>query len=311
MSNQAVPTATKVRLGTRASALARWQADWIAGWLRQRGAHVELVLIQTSGDANTQPITTAGGQGLFTKEIQRALLDRHIDLAVHSLKDLPTVPVPGLSLAAVPAREDCLDALVTNVARTLDELPPGSRIGTGSRRRKSQLLHLRPDVVVADVRGNVDTRLRKLDEGQYDALILACAGLRRLGLEHRVTQPLPPQTMLPAVGQGALGIEARTDDEATRGILGPLNDAGTRAAVLAERSLLADLQAGCLAPVGAWGRVAGTQLALDGAVLSEDGRARLTASLSGSPDAPQALGRKVAQALLDQGAAELISEARG
>ena len=192
-----------LRLGTRGSALALWQAEWIAGRLRELGTAVELIRIQTAGDVSSQPLQAGGGQGLFTKEIQRALLDDRIDLAVHSLKDLPTEPVPGLVLAAVPPRESCGDVLVSNTARCLADLPPQAIVGTGSQRRRCQLLHHRPDLHVGDIRGNVDTRLRKLDEGEYDAIILAAAGLKRLGWSHRIAEVIPPSVMLPAVGQGA------------------------------------------------------------------------------------------------------------
>ena len=243
-------SAPQLRLGTRSSPLARWQAEWVAARLTERGVAVELVPITTQGDVKTQPLGQIGGQGLFTKELQRALLDGQIDLAVHSLKDLPTAPVDGLSLAAVPPRESTADVLVSNIVKQIEQLPPSARIGTGSLRRKAQLLHLRPDLQVEEIRGNVDTRLRKLDEGQYDAIVLAEAGLRRLGLAERIVQVIPRSLMLPAVGQGALGIEARADDAATCNLLAPLDDAATHQAVLAERSLLLTLRGGCLAPVG-------------------------------------------------------------
>jgi hydroxymethylbilane synthase len=305
-----------IRLGTRASPLARWQADWVAGRLRESGVEVELVHITTQGDqVQTGPIGAIGGTGVFTKEIQRALLDDRIDLAVHSLKDLPTDPVEGLCLAAVPPREAPGDALVCSqhVGRapiTFDNLPPGARLGTGSVRRRAQLWHARPDLRMEDVRGNVDTRLRKLDEGQYDALVLAEAGLRRLGLADRITQVLPKSLILPAVGQGALGLEARVDDATTRACLAPLDDPDTHASVLAERALLAALRGGCLAPVGAWGRVEDGALHLTAAVMSGDGQTRLMANAVGQPADAANLGRDVAANLLDQGAAELIRNAR-
>jgi hydroxymethylbilane synthase len=298
------------RLGTRGSALARWQAEWVAGQLRSTHVDVELVFIQTGGDATTQSLQTVGGQGLFTREIQRALLDGRVDLAVHSLKDLPTDPVEGLILAAVPARESSGDVLVSRIAQRLDDLPPGARIGTGSRRRKCQLLHARPDLQVFDIRGNLDTRLRKLDEGQFDAIILAEAGLKRLGWGDRIRQVLPPEIMLPAAGQGALGIEIRADDSVTAGLIKTLDDAATRQAVLAERALLAELRAGCLAPVGVWGRITDGHLRLDAVVLSGNGTTRLAAFGNGPPEEPSALGARVARELLAQGAANLIAEAR-
>jgi hydroxymethylbilane synthase len=300
-----------LRLGTRGSKLARWQADWTAVRLRETGVDVELVLIETSGDVTSQPISAVGGQGLFTKEIQRSLLDHRIDLAVHSLKDLPTEPVPGLALAAVPPRESCRDAFVSNTANCIEELPSGARIGTGSRRRKSQLLHLRDDLQVLDIRGNVDTRLRKLDEGDYHGIILAEAGLKRLGWEHRITRLLPAEVMLPAVGQGALGLEIRSDDVRTRQRVEQLNDPASFASVLAERAMLAELRGGCLAPVGAWARLCEGQLQLDGVVLSSDGARRTFASATGAPEGARELGIRVATELLAQGAGELIAEARG
>lgn len=298
-----------LRLGTRSSPLARWQAEWVAAQLADRGVRTQLVPITTKGDVTSGPLGSAGQQGLFTKEIQRALLTGEIDFAVHSLKDLPTDPVPGLTLAAVPLRENNRDALVSQRAASLEALPPGARVGTGSLRRRAQLLHLRPDLTVLDIRGNIDTRLRKLDEGQYDAILLAEAGLLRLGLAQRITQVIPPTSILPAVGQGALGIESRTDDAATRRVLAALDDPDTHHAVLAERALLASLRAGCLAPVGAWARLVDGRLQLDAVVLSSDGRERLARSAAGPPAAAEQLGAQVAAELLAAGADRLIATA--
>ncbi len=300
----------RLRLGTRASPLARWQADWVAGQLRQRGVEVELVLISTQGDVTTGPLGQIGGQGLFTKEIQRALLDEQIDLAVHSLKDLPTENVAGLSLAAVPERESIADVLVCNAAKSVAELPPNARVGTGSLRRRAQLLHQRPDLQMLEIRGNVDTRLRKLDSGEYDALVLAQAGLHRLALDARIAGIIPLAVMLPAVGQGALGIETRADDVSARQLLAPLNHEPTQQSVVAERSLLAALRGGCLAPVGALGRLENGSLLLDGVVLSGDGRQRIAASASGPPSSAAKLGQQVAELLIAQGAEGLIAAAR-
>jgi hydroxymethylbilane synthase len=305
-----LPTGATIRLGTRASALARWQAEWVASRLTELGAAVELVFIKTGGDGTTTPITQSGSQGVFTKEIQRALLDGRVDLAVHSLKDLPTERVDGLGVAAVPPRESPCDAFISNQFAALEQLPRGARVGTGSRRRQSQLLHVRPDVLVRDIRGNVETRLQKLDAGDYDAILLAEAGLNRLGLVDRITQRLPPTTMLPAVGQGALGLETREDDEATMAVVRQLDDANTHASVFAERTLLAALRGGCLAPIGAWGRVVDQRLYLDAAVLSADGVTRLGASVSGDVGSAAALGEEAAGQLIEQGAAELITGAR-
>jgi hydroxymethylbilane synthase len=303
---------TSLRLGTRNSPLARWQAEWTAGELRRLGVKVELVPISTSGDRQqTGPIGAIGTQGVFTKELQRALLDGAIDLAVHSLKDLPTEPIDGLSLAAVPSRGPIGDCLVSAKYKSFDELPQGAIVGTGSQRRRAQLLHARPDLKMVDVRGNVDTRLRKLSEGEYDAIILAEAGLVRLQLTEHIAQVLPKTVVLPAVGQGALGIESRTGDARTNAVLKQLDDAATHQAVAAERSLLHSLRGGCLAPVGAWGRFeADGRLHLSAVVLKSDGTERRFAEHTAPANDPVALGRTVAEELLAQGAAELIAASR-
>ncbi len=301
-----------MKLGTRASPLARWQAEWVAGELRARGQAVELVLVTTRGDRDqTQAIGAIGGDGLFTKELQRSLLAGDIDLAVHSLKDLPTDPVPGLVLGAVPPRGPTGDMLVTADGLSLDKLRSGAIIGTGSQRRRAQLLHVRPDLEMKEVRGNVDTRLRKLQSGEYDALVLAEAGLARLGLTTPGMQLLPTAIMLPAIGQGALGVECREADQRTRGAIAALNDRHTECAVIAERTMLRTLSGGCLAPVAGWGRVAADgQLKLRAVVLSADGKTKLSAEASGAPDVAEQLGRDVADDLLRQGAARLIDAAR-
>lgn len=302
-----------LRLGTRASALARWQADWVAARLQQAGVAVEMVLITTQGDARDEPIGNIGAQGVFTKEIQRALLDDRIDLAVHSLKDLPTDPVDGLEVSAVPARESCGDVLVSRDATGFDELSTGAVVGTGSLRRQAQLLHARRDLDVQNIRGNVETRLRRVEEGAYDAVVLAKAGLTRLGLLHHVSEPLSKSWMLPAIGQGALGLEIRAGDHKTRDRVACLDDSATRYSVLAERALLAALRGGCLAPIGAWGRMEEAGLRLDAAVLHPRGTARLSVQVQAAVEqAEQAeqLGRQAARTLLDQGAAELIAPAR-
>jgi hydroxymethylbilane synthase len=301
----------RIRVGTRASALARWQAEWVAARLAELGAQVELVPITTRGDRQQNgPIGALGDRGLFTKEIQRAVADDLVDLAVHSLKDLPTDEVPGLCLAAVPPRAPAGDVLVSRKYGALDALPQGASVGTGSLRRRAQLLHVRPDLVINDIRGNVDTRLAKLDRGDYDALILAEAGLQRLGLAERITQVLPMTIMLPAVGQGALGLETRVDDHGLRELLAKLDDPVTHQAVLAERAMLAALEGGCLAPIAAWARLQGDQLVLAGRVLKADGSQQLDASLAAPPEEAVTLGRRVAEALLAQGAAELILACR-
>ncbi len=302
----------RLRLGTRASTLARWQAQWVAARLTAAGVQVELVLVTTRGDTvQRDPIGNLGSSGVFTKELQRALLDDRIDLAVHSLKDLPTDVVDGLVLAAVPEREDARDALISRDATLLDQLPQKATIGTGSLRRRAQLSHARADLQMRDIRGNVETRLQKLAAGQYDALVLALAGLKRLGLDAQITQILEPAILLPAVGQGALGIETRADDRTTHAVHERLDHGPSHQAVLAERMLLATLCGGCLAPVGAWARQeADGQLRLDAVVLSADGRQRLAASGLAAPEEALRLGADVAGRLIAQGASTLIQQSR-
>ena len=296
----------RLRIGTRESLLARWQAEWVAAQLRDLGCEVALVPIRTRGDADQRgPIGTLDSQGVFTKELQRALLDDEIDLAVHSLKDLPTDEVAGLQLAAVPERGPVADALVCREARCLDELPQGAIVGTGSLRRRAQLLLCRSDLRVEDIRGNVDTRLRKLDQGRYDAIVLAEAGLTRLGLDSRISETLPLAVMLPAVGQGALGIETRAEPDAVA-TLGALDHSPTRAAVAAERSMLAALRGGCLAPIGALGSVRRDRLTLQGRVVHPLGARAIDVSLSAPLDEVVGLGQRVADALRAEGADELI-----
>lgn len=316
--------AESIRIGTRASALARWQAQWVSDALAAAGHRTTLVPITTRGDTEqVAPVEQLGTRGVFTKELQRALLAGVIDVAVHSLKDLPTEPVAGLVLAAVPERESPLDVLVSRDGTRLTELPAKARVGTGSLRRQSQLLHVRPDLVVLPIRGNVDTRLRKLDQGEFDAIVLAQAGLRRLGLEHRATQILQPSEMLPAVGQGALGLETRADDAATPNALASLDHEESHLAVLAERAFLDAVKGGCLAPIGALATFASVgKMALQGVVLSRDGKTRLHAGVARAvkitetprqkrPAAAIELGQSLADALLAQGAERLIQAERG
>ena len=299
-----------IRIGTRASKLARWQSDWVAGQLTQLGHDVEIIYVSTLGDVKTGPIGSVGGEGVFTKEIQRALLEQQVDLAVHSLKDLPTEPVEGLELACVPARERCGDALISVNYSSFAELPQQAKLGTGSARRQAQLLAHRPDFQVAGVRGNVDTRLQKLRDGEFDAIVLAEAGLRRLGLDDQITEVIPPSIMLPAVGQGALGLEIRADDEATRTALLPLHHPPTFHAVQAERQLLWRLRGGCLAPVGAWARAEDQRLRLDAIVLSADGTQQVTAAATTEAHESKELGERVAEDLLRQGADQILANAR-
>jgi hydroxymethylbilane synthase len=303
--------ARPLRIGTRSSPLARWQAEHIAARLRDLGNEVEIVFITTQGDVRTGPLGQIGGQGLFTKEIQRALLTKEVDIAVHSLKDLPTDLVEGLTLGAIPERESPGDVLVAATAPDFASLPQGARLGTGSLRRRTQLLHARPDLVVLDIRGNVETRLRKVVDGGFDAIVLAEAGLTRLGLSDRITQILPKDLMLPAVGQGALGIEIRARDERAQQAVAPLNHAETQSAVVAERSLLAELRGGCLAPIGAWGRMEGSELRLDAVVLSSDGQVKIQSHGTSPLADTAALGIRVAQSLRNQGSDSLIAASRG
>jgi hydroxymethylbilane synthase len=268
---------------------------------------VELVEIKTQGDRDrNSPLAAIGGAGLFTKEIQRALVDGAVEIAVHSLKDLPTKGPEGLTLGAVPVRENVADALIAPRAKTLQDLPPGSTVGTGSLRRRAQLLHARPDLNVVGVRGNVETRLNKALHGELDAIVLAEAGLRRLGLDKHVTERLGPPGFLPAVGQGALGIECRGDDPTTLKLLAALDDPATHRAVVAERRVLAELEGGCMIPLAAFARDENGMLALSAFVLDPDGRERIEASAEGPIEDPDELGRRVAEILRSRGAERLL-----
>ncbi len=299
-----------IRIGTRGSKLALWQANWVKAQLLACGCEAELVIITTSGDVSARPLSEVGGQGLFTKEIQRELLLERVDVAVHSLKDLPTIAIDGLLLASVPERESTGDCLVSRSKVAFEALPSGSRIGTGSSRRQAQLRAWRSDVEVLDIRGNVDSRLRKLHEGEFDAIVLAVAGLTRLGLADHITEQLPQERMLPAIGQGALGLECRAADAATIDALRALNHPPSMAAVVAERCLLASLLAGCLAPVAAHATVDGDNLKLRARVLSVDGQRMIEGSLTGREVDAARIGGQLAKQLNEQGAAELIATAR-
>jgi hydroxymethylbilane synthase len=304
---------SRLRIGTRGSHLARWQAEWVAQALLalHPGLEIDLVEIKTKGDRDRQsPLASIGGTGLFTKEIQRALQQNTIDVAVHSLKDLPTTGPEELIVAAVPPREEVGDALIAPAYQTLENLPRGATVGTGSLRRRAQLLHARPDLTIVTIRGNVETRLRQASDGSLDAVVLALAGLRRLGLDGLVTERLAPPRMLPAVGQGALGIECRRDDASTIALLSPLDDPAAHAAVSAERALLAELEGGCMVPLGAWGRFTTEGLALDAAVLDVDGREKVAASETDDGHDPVALGRSLARRLRELGAEPLLLTAR-
>ncbi|VTR96106.1 porphobilinogen deaminase : Porphobilinogen deaminase OS=Pirellula staleyi (strain ATCC 27377 / DSM 6068 / ICPB 4128) GN=hemC PE=3 SV=1: Porphobil_deam: Porphobil_deamC [Gemmata massiliana] len=298
-----------LRLGTRGSPLALWQANYIADKLRPVAAPraVELVLIETHGDRDqASALSAMGGFGVFTKAIQSALLDGRADVAVHSLKDLPTIPEPQLELVAVPARGPTGDAFVSRKHKRFDDLPRGATVGTSSLRRRAQVLNRRPDLNLLDLRGNVDTRLRKLDEQNLDAIILAEAGLVRLGLADRITEILDAGWMLPAVGQGAIGLECRTDDAETKSLVTQLRCPDTLARVQAERAMLYALGGGCLVPIGTTSKVLDGVLTVRGAVLSTDGKRRIVATHSGLASAPLALGQELAAMLLAEGANEVL-----
>jgi hydroxymethylbilane synthase len=289
-------------IGSRGSQLALWQARHIAGCLQKLGVETRLEIIKTTGDKITDvPLAQVGGKGLFTKEIEDALLAGSIDLAVHSLKDMPTGLPAGLTLAAIPEREDPRDALI---GRPLAELGAGSRVGTSSLRRSAQLLALKRGLVTENLRGNVDTRLRKLDEGHYDSIVLAAAGLRRLGWADRICELIDVEVMCPAAGQGALAIETRDDGGAGHEIARKLDDPRTNAAVTAERSLLATLEGGCQVPIGAHAHVDGDELHLMAVVASPDG-ARMMRDRARGHD-PVALGRELGERMLSAGARDIL-----
>jgi hydroxymethylbilane synthase len=301
---------TPLRIGTRGSPLALWQANYVADRLRTMagGRPLELMEIQTAGDkVRDVSLAQLGGEGVFTKEIQRALLDGAVDVAVHSLKDLPTFIVEGLTLAAVPPRGPVGDALVSSRHTGFDVLPEGATLATSSLRRRAQVKHRRPDIQLVEIRGNVETRLRKLEEENLDAIILAEAGLVRLGLKSVITEVLDPLWLLPAVGQGALGLECRTDDPVTRSLLGRLNDPATQQAVLAERALLRGLGGGCQVPIGAAAQVVSGQLTLRAVVLSPEGTQRIAGDMAGPAETAEQLGQQLAEQLLNLGARFLLS----
>lgn len=300
-----------LRLGTRRSALATTQSTWVADRLRALGHDVELVEVSTEGDRDrTTPLAQLGGTGVFVSALREALAQGRVDLAVHSLKDLPTAPDTRTVLAAVPAREDVRDALVARDGLTLAQLPPGATVGTGSPRRRAQIAALGLGLEIADLRGNVDTRLAHVHDGRLDAVVLAAAGLRRLGRAAEVTEWLDPIQVLPAPGQGALAVEVRAGDARTHAAVAALEDPDTRACVTAERTLLGELEAGCAAPVGALAEVVegmhGPELSLRAVVAAPDGSADLRRSLTGAPEDAAGLGRRLARLLLEDGAADLM-----
>lgn len=302
----------KIIIGTRGSKLALWQANFIADCLRTqyKGLAVELKHITTKGDKILDvPLAKIGGKGLFTKELEEAMLSGEIDIAVHSLKDMPTLLPEGLILAAVTERADPGDALVSRNYGSFDALPQGARLGTSSLRRRAQMLACRPDLQVFDLRGNVDTRLRKLDEGTFDAVILAAAGLKRLGFSDRIRQILPTDICLPAVGQGALAIEAREKDAAVLEILAFLDHADTRAATAAERAFLRTVEGGCQVPVGVYAVVEANEVHLEALIADLEGKKVLRSRLSGAMDAAETLGESLALRLLEQGGREILESA--
>lgn len=296
-------------IGSRKSALARAQAERVARLVGSAWPELDVrtALMDTEGDRRRDaPLPEIGGKGLFTAELEAALLDGAIDIAVHSLKDLPTELPPGLALLAVPEREDPRDVLVSREGSELAELPTGARVGTSSLRRRAQLLGVRPDCTVQDVRGNVETRLRKLEDGAYDALVLAAAGVKRLGLLSGSMRFLQPPSWLPAPGQGALGIEGRTDDERVRGLLDAIENRIARLESDCERALLEALEGGCQVPVGALARAHGESLTLDAAVFSVDGAAVARASVKGRETDAASIGRLLAEELIAGGAGDLL-----
>lgn len=293
---------TRVRVGTRGSALALVQTEIVVGALRRLGAEVVVERIRTAGDSSFPSPSTALGTGVFVKELEAALLGGRIDLAVHSAKDLPTAETPGLAIAAYLERGDPRDALVSRTGVGLADLPRGGRVGTDSPRRAAFLLAARPDLVILPIRGNVDTRLRKLDAGEYDAVALAAAGLRRLGLEHRITEVLPPDVMLTAAGQGAIAVQARSVDP----LVARLDHLPTRQEVVAERAMLRTVGGGCRAPIATLARSDGRTMVLDGAVITPDGRTMIRDRIAGDAAECAALGAALGETLLARGASALV-----
>ncbi len=306
----------KLRIGSRESALAKWQAHFIADRLHSIGCDVEFVWLTTEGDRSarsSEPLTQAAGVGVFTKAIQRALLENQCDVAVHSLKDLPTAPVEGLTVVATTEREDPRDCFLSERFACFDELPRGAKIGTGSPRRVAQLLKLRPDIQCVSIRGNVDTRIQKMKAGEYDAILLAAAGLRRLKLDAHIKEYFDIDRLLPAVGQAALGIECRSDDQATIDVLHKLNHWPSWLCVVAERTVLRELQAGCLAPMGVHATLQEQQLTLRARLLSQDGssclQTEVATQISNDRDVAGAeeLGLTAAKQLRSAGADRLLA----
>jgi hydroxymethylbilane synthase len=307
----------KLRLGSRGSQLALWQANHISALLRERGHEVEIEIIHTTGDKITDvPLAMVGtkgglGKGIFTKEIEEALAAGRVDLAVHSLKDLPTELPPGFEIAAITQRQDPRDAFCSQLYSQIELLPQGARVGTSSLRRQAQLKAIRRDLDIHPLRGNVDTRLRKLQQGEYDAIILASAGLKRLGKTELIKQIIPPEIMCPAAGQGALGIEIRQGDAATREHLAFLNDPAARAATTCERTLLNRLGGGCQVPIGAFAEMREGKLHLEAIVADPDGSKLLRESRDGNVNDPETLGNTVGDCLLRRGGDKILEAVYG
>jgi len=298
-----------LKVGTRGSLLARTQTETVVELLQtaRPGLVITTEIIQTTGDQRRDvPFAAVGTKGMFVKEIEDALLENRIEVGVHSLKDMPGLLPHGLTLAAYPAREDARDALISRSGATLADLPMGATVGTSSTRRQALLRAFRPDLKVMELRGNLDTRLRKLDEGQYDAIVLACAGLHRLGLDARITERIAPEVCLPPPGQGALALEIRSYDYETLALLAPLNDVDTIAAVTAERAFQAAIGGGCTVPVGAYATLRGDILTLQAIIASPDGSQIVGHTETGTRDEAEQIGRNVARFLLDSGGAELL-----
>ena len=296
-----------LRIGTRGSMLAKWQAEFVRKQLfSATGVEAEVVIIKTAGDKLQQaPLTQIGGKGIFIKELEEALLEETIDLAVHSVKDIPTDIPSRVMFPAVCRRDDVRDCLVGS---TLANLRQGARVGTSSLRRQVQLRHLRPDLDLRDMRGNVDTRLRKVESGEYEAVMLSKAGLDRLGLSQRISEVLQPDVCMPAVGQGAIAVECRLNDTEAGDILAPLDDAETRTAIIAERALLAVLHGGCQVPLGAWARIERGELVMDACVCSVDGVQSIRQTASGPLDQAVQLGEHMARLLIEAGAQSILEE---
>ncbi|HET7106906.1 MAG TPA: hydroxymethylbilane synthase [Candidatus Acidoferrum sp.] len=299
-----------LRIGTRGSMLARWQAEFVRKQLFQlTGVEAEIVIIKTTGDQmQQQPLTQIGGKGIFIKELEEALLEEHVDLAVHSVKDIPTETPGRLQFPAVCRRDDVRDCLVSHTGTLLRNLKPGARVGTGSLRRQAQLRHYRPDLDFRELRGNVDTRLRKVESGEYDAIVLSKAGLDRLGWSQKITEPISTEISLPAVGQGAIAIQSRVSDRDADEFLSKLNDMETRTAIIAERALLSAMQGGCQVPIGAWARMERAELVMEAVVCSVDGVQYVREKATASPDQAAQLGEHLARVLVEGGARTILEE---